>query len=208
MKSIYILGCSGFAKEVFSLINELKNFDVKGFIDKEKNDFIRFEEGEIPVLSEEDFFLLDFDELPALAMGIGNPQLIRKLSIKFKKYNFPNIVHPSAIIDIKNINLGIGNIITAGVILTTHIDIGNFNIFNLNCTIGHDVKISNYNVINPSVNVSGNVHIGNGNLFGVGSIILQNKVVGNNSIIGASSLVTKDVENDVVVIGIPAKKIQ
>lgn len=208
MKSIYILGSSGFAKEVFSLLNELKNFDVKGFIDKERNDSIRFEEGEIPVLSEEDFMLMDFDELPALAMGVGDPQLIRKLSMKFKKYKFPNIVHPSAILDIKNINLGIGNIITAGVILTTHIDIGDFNIFNLNCTIGHDVKISNYNVINPSVNVSGNVNIGNGNLLGVGSIILQSKVIGNNSIIGASSLVTKDVENDVVVIGIPAKKIK
>jgi sugar O-acyltransferase (sialic acid O-acetyltransferase NeuD family) len=208
MKSIYILGSSGFAKEVFFLLNDLKIFDVKGFIDKERNDSIQFEEGQIPVISEEDFMLMDFDELPELAMGIGDPQLIQKLSIKFKKYKFPNIIHSSAILDIKNINLGIGNIITAGVILTTHIDIGDFNIFNLNCTIGHDVKISNYNVINPSVNISGNVNIGNGNLLGVGSIILQGKVIGNNSIIGASSLVTKDVENEVVVIGIPAKKIK
>ena len=46
------------------------------------------------------------------------------------------------------------------------------------------------------------------NVFiGLGSIIMPNVRIGENCIIGAGSVVTKDVPNNTVVAGVPAKKI-
>lgn len=207
-QSIYILGSGGFAKEVYFLIKEIDGFDFKGFVDLDENENISFEEGEFRVYSEKEFLKEENPQTTQLAIGVGSPSLIHKLSSKFKDFKFPNLVHPTVIMDRQNVKFGAGNIITANVIFTTCIKVGDMNIFNLSSTIGHDVKIGNYNVINPTVNISGGVEIGNTNLLGVGSTILQYKKIGNDCIIGASSLVTKDVLDNETVIGVPAKPIQ
>lgn len=205
-RPIYILGSSGFAKEVYFLIKEIGQYEIKGFIDIVEKEMVCFSEKRIDVVSEKDFFLKETAETCCLAIGIGSPEVIKKLSIKFKSFTFPNLIHPSVVYDKENVVLGRGNIITAGVILTTCISIGSMNIFNLSSTVGHDAIIGNFNVINPTVNISGGVEIGDSNLIGVGATILQYKKIGNNSVIGASSLVVKDVNSNVVVMGVPAKE--
>ena len=58
------------------------------------------------------------------------------------------------------------------------------------------------------MNISGGVQIGIGNLIGTNATILQYKIIGNNNIIGASSLLNKDISDDNVMVGIPAKRIK
>lgn len=204
-KPIYILGSSGFAKEVYFLLKEINEYEVKGFVDVVQKENIRFAEREYEIIKEDTFLQKENPQSCLLAIGIGDPEIIKKLSGKFKSFVFPNLIHPTVVGDFQNIKLGLGNIVTAGVIFTTGIQVGNFNIFNLSATIGHDAKIGSFNVINPMVNISGGVEIGNANLIGVSATILQYKKIGNNSIVGASSLVTKDVEDSTVVMGVPAK---
>jgi sugar O-acyltransferase (sialic acid O-acetyltransferase NeuD family) len=205
MKDIYIIGCGGFAKEVYALIQAIGGYSVKGFINIEKAANLIFKGDSIPVLEEEAF--LKSNIRASIAIGVGEPNLIKKLSSKYNKFDFPNLFHPNVVGDFDNIEIGLGNIFTANVNLTTCIKIGNFNIFNLSTTIGHDVEIGNYNVINPCVNVSGGVIIGDSNLIGVGATILQYKKIGSNSIVGAAALVIKNVPDSVTVFGIPAKRI-
>jgi len=205
MKSIYILGASGFAKEVFGILKSLNQYEVVAFVDKEKQDPIILFNHEIPVISEEDFLTKEDPSSALLVMGIGDPKIINRLSEKFKHFDFPNIIHPAAVLEPTEIKLGRGNIIAAGVIFTVNCEVEDFNIFNLSVTIGHDCHLGKCNVINPAVNISGHVIIGDSNLIGVGTVILQNKCIGNNSIIGASSLITKDVADNTVVMGVPAK---
>lgn len=206
-KSIYILGSSGFAKEVYFLLKAINMYEVKGFIDIVKKEKLQFSEGSFAVLTEEEFLQKENSASAMLAIGVGDPNLIQKMAAKFSAFSFPNLIHPNVVLDKENIRMGQGNIITAGVIFTTCITIGNMNVFNLSTTVGHDVVIGNYNVINPTVNISGGVEMGNTNLIGVAATILQYKKIGNNATIGASSLVTKNVEDSTTVIGVPAKKI-
>ena len=203
MKDIYIIGSGGFSKEVYFLIKQIGGYKIKGFVELEQQENILIDNEYVSVISEDTLI----STLPGscLAIGLGNPKLIAKVSEKFNNFLFPNLIHPSVIFNDKKIIMGNGNIITSGVIFTTNIQIGSFNVFNLSSTIGHDVVIGHCNVINPSVNISGGVQIGNNNLFGVSSTILQNKSIGNNSIIGASSLVVKNVLDNLVVFGVPAK---
>lgn len=54
----------------------------------------------------------------------------------------------------------------------------------------------------------GKVSIGNNVFVGAGSMILPNVKIGDNVVIGAHSVVTKDIPNNSVVVGNPAKVIK
>jgi sugar O-acyltransferase (sialic acid O-acetyltransferase NeuD family) len=204
MKNIVIIGSGGFAKEVEFLI---KNINRSGTI----YNFLGYVENEVGMdkIVGNDDWLLNYDKQLFVAMGIGNPSLAKKLATKFaanKKLVFPNLIHPKAIGDWENIELGRGNIICAGNIFTTDIRIGSFNIFNLSCTLGHDAIIGDFNVFNPTVNLSGGINIGNGNLIGTGSQVLQYVNIRSHITVGAGAVVTKDLVEEGTYIGIPAKK--
>jgi sugar O-acyltransferase (sialic acid O-acetyltransferase NeuD family) len=204
MDSIYILGSSGFAKEVYFLIQSIGSYAVEGFLDIEDKEPVKIGKNSIPVYSEDHLNQVGPNCL--LAMGTGNTTLIGKLANRFGgKFKFPNLIHPNTIGYFEDIEMGEGNVITANCIFTTSISIGSYNIFNLNCTIGHDVVIGNCNVINPGVNISGGVKMGDRNLLGVNSTILQFKSIGSDAIVGAGSMVNKDVPDQTTVVGIPAK---
>lgn len=207
MENIFIIGTGGFAKEVYFLLKEANIYNIKGFVDYNptKSHLLVGVES-IPIIDENEF--IKNYKGNNIVISTGRPHLLKKLSGKFKDFATPNIIHPNFISDKKNIIMGVGNIITAGVIFTTDITIGSFNVFNLNMTIGHDTIIGNYNVFNPSSNISGNNKIGDVNLFGVGSITLEKMEVGNNNIIGASALLTKKINDFGVYVGVPAKLIK
>ncbi|AGC78682.1 sugar O-acyltransferase (sialic acid O-acetyltransferase NeuD family) [Nonlabens dokdonensis] len=208
-KDYYIIGSGGFAKEVYFLadqcLDETNRF--KGFIDyKPVNNFVHARGKRLPVI-DEDLFLNNVDPNNDINLyfGVGDPKLLNKLSKTFENYLFPNLIHPTVIFDSSSVRFGKGNILTSGCILTVDIQIGSFNIFNLSSTIGHDVNIGDCNIFNPVTNISGQVEIGSNNLFGVNSTVLQLLTVGDNNIVGASSLLTKSIENNSVMVGIPAK---
>lgn len=205
MENIYIIGASGFAKEVCSLIITENIYNVAAFIDvSPTKNFLEIGSLEIPIIDELNF--LENQELynSNIAIGIGSPQIIKNIFTKYANYHFPNIISSKSIFGL-DIKLGKGNIITQNVIFVTNVKIGDGNIFNLSSTVGHDCIIGDFNVINPAVNISGGVKLGNENLLGVGAIILQYITIGSSNIIGGSSLVTKTIENNKLVIGIPGK---
>lgn len=207
-KKIYILGVGGFAKEVYFLLQDLNKFEVEGFIDLHpQQSNIVVEKNIVPVFSEEEHLQKGLDNVH-YAIGTGNPQITRKILKKFGEKSFPNLIHPNSTYSKNSLLLGKGNIITAGCRFTVNIKLGSYNIFNLNSTIGHDTIIGDGNIINPGANISGGCNIGNFNLLGTSSTILQYLEIGDYNVIGASTLVTKNIDNNGLFIGIPAKKIK
>ena len=213
---VVIFGSGGISKESYYLLEEInkasntKIFNFLGFIDKNINDvgkeIINFYKI-ICCDSEFKDYIQNFDVVGVI-IPQGSPSLKFKIAAGLcglQNVVYPNIIHPNVTLDKNSINLGMGNIITAGVSLTCDINMGNFNLINLNCTIGHDVEISNYNVINPGVTISGNVSINNNCFVGTGANILQGIEINDNAIIGAGAVVTKDVQNNTTVVGVPAK---
>jgi len=214
MKKIYIFGTGGFAKEVYFLIHEINSvkatFDVCGFIEIDPTIHqMKIGANSFEVYDERSFFENTLTENVCFAIGIGNPKILNSIREKYiSDYNFPNLIHPSVIGLFETINMGAGNIITAGCIFTLDIIIGSFNIFNLHSTIGHDSFIGSCNVINPGANLSGGICLGNNNLIGTNSTILQYIKIGNNNVIGAGAVVNSIIENNKVCVGVPAKVIK
>lgn len=208
MKDAYIIGAGGFAKEVYLILKRTKKYNFKGFVNfQPENEIIRVGDGDFKVF-EEGYFLENVrpSEQVVVFIGMGDPEIIKKVAQKFKNYVFPNLISPCVELD-ESIKLGVGNIITKGVNFTVDTTIGSFNVFNLNMTIGHDCVIGSYNVMNPGATISGSVAIGECNLLGTGATILQNLNIGNNNVIGGNGLLSKSVSDGKVLVGVPCKEL-
>ncbi|MDD5453908.1 MAG: acetyltransferase [Candidatus Ratteibacteria bacterium] len=207
---VYILGAGGFAREVLNIFTDLgAESSVRGFIEESISRVGKRLNGKdihsSIILNPSTG--LDPKETN-LICAIGTP--LRKRWIEETKaqgYDYIAVVHPSTI-NSRWITLGEGVIICAGNILTSQISIGNHSIINLGCTIGHDVSIGKYTTVSPGVHISGKVTIGDECFIGTGSVIVEKVSIGNRSFIGAGAVVTKDIPEDTLAMGVPAKLIR
>jgi UDP-3-O-[3-hydroxymyristoyl] glucosamine N-acyltransferase len=71
--------------------------------------------------------------------------------------------------------------------------------------IAHGVEVGRNTVIIANAMIAGSVKIGENTWISPSSSILNQRKIGNDALVGMSSLVIKDVENNTVVAGVPAK---
>jgi sugar O-acyltransferase (sialic acid O-acetyltransferase NeuD family) len=202
---IYVVGTSGLAREMAQLIAQCGR-PPSGFI-AEKQGEVGCDLGSARVVGD-DAWLLGQSDPADVVLGIGIPAARMAVAERYRAIRplltFPNFIHPRALVDLDDVRLGIGNIITAGCVFTVDIEVGDFNLFNWNVTVGHDARIGSGCVINPSANISGGVQLGDRVLIGTGAQLLERRVVGSGSTVGAGSVVTRDVDPGAVVVGVPA----
>lgn len=211
MKPIVIIGAGGFGREVQWLIeriNEKKmTWEIKGYIDDGIEAGIEI--NGYSVLGGVDY-LLNLERQMYVVCAIGASKTRKKVIEKLmnrKNLEFPNLVDPSVQMS-KYVELGRGNVICAGSILTVNIVIEDFVILNLDCTVGHDVVLKSFVTVYPSVNVSGCVSIGERTEIGTGTKIIQGKTIGEDIIIGAGAVVVKDIEIPGTYVGVPVKAVK
>jgi UDP-3-O-[3-hydroxymyristoyl] glucosamine N-acyltransferase len=76
------------------------------------------------------------------------------------------------------------------------------------CHVAHGAKIGKHNTFANGCIIEGSCEIGDYNTFGAG-VIVQTKVkIGNSCIFGSGSVVTKDVEDNSIMVGNPARKLE
>ncbi|HEU4495817.1 MAG TPA: acetyltransferase [Flavobacterium sp.] len=211
MKNIAIIGAGGFGREVKTIIDSINKINLSytfiGFYDD------GFKLGEIvngyPILGGvEDIGKIAEDCSIAIAVGDPKTKYAILNKIKNNKIDFPNIIHPNALIADDFVEIGVGNIICAGCIITCNIAIKDFVILNLMCTVGHDTTISSYSSFMPSVNISGEVFIEERVYVGTGAKIINQLRIGENTIVGAGAVVSKSLPGNCTAVGIPAKPIK
>lgn len=148
----------------------------------------------------------------AVAIAIGNPGAKRAIRQKLHnpKLSFPNLVHPTIQFDrqAQRIEMGEGNLICQGTILTCNIVLGSFITLNLSCTVGHDAQIGDYCSFMPDVNISGETQLGEGIFAGTNSSVINGVSIGSGSVLGAGACAVKDLPEKVTAVGVPAKIIK
>lgn len=210
MKKLVIIGAGGFGREVQWLIERINEreaiWELLGYVDDgvEKGTIV---DG-LPVLGTVKE-LREREESLAVVCAVGASVTRRKILEQIldnTKLEFPNLIDPSVQMS-KRIDMGRGNIICAGNILTVDITMGDFNIVNLDCTVGHDVVFDSYITVYPSVNISGCVEIGEKVELGTGSQIIQGIHIVEDTIVGAGTVVVRNLAEAGTYVGVPAKKL-
>lgn len=129
-------------------------------------------------------------------------KLLYDLQIPDEK--FTNFIHPTVMVA-RSAIIGHGNVFLANVVINCNAIIGNYNTVNSGTLLGHDIKIGNNNYFAGQVCVGSGLTIGNQNFIGLNTSIRNGIKIGDNNIVGMSSNLTKDVNNENVLFGNPAK---
>jgi len=209
MQDVIIIGAGGFGREVldvFDAVNSIKPiFRVLGFIVDPRFGQAGAYVNDKPILGGFDWLGEHRSDFKAIC-GVGAPEqrfhLVERAQLL--GVDFCSVIHPDAILT-SRVTIGKGVVITAGCIFTNNIRVGNHVQVNLDCTVGHDAVIEDFATISPGTHVSGKVIIRQGAFIGTGTNIIEKIEVGAWSTVGAGSAVIKDIHENGVAVGVPAK---
>lgn len=98
-----------------------------------------------------------------------------------------------------------GAILAPFVSLQARAKVGENVAVNTQAIVGHDVEVAADAVISSQVNLGGAVRIGSGCYVGMGALVKEGLEIGARTIISMGSAVYKDMPEDVIAVGNPAR---
>lgn len=210
-KKIVVCGAGGHARSVLDIALQDEHIEVVGCIDPIFPQITKMPlMQEIPVIGSDSELIEFFQKgLKFIFIAIGDNNLRRKLYQNAVSIGFEpvNIISRYAVISPKA-HLGKGICIMPGAVVNVNTVIGDNCIINTRCSLDHDCNIDAHCHIAPGVAVSGFVKIGEGSHIGTGASVIDRIRIGKGAYIGGGAAVVKDIGNDVLAYGVPAKVIK
>lgn len=163
----------------------------------------------VPVIGHEDMVKDYSPDRIRLVNGVGSEYSMQgraELYKKFKSfgYTFVSVMHPAAVIS-RLAFLDEGVQVMAGAVLQAGCHIGENSLVNTNASVDHNCVIGAHVHLAPGVTLSGNVTIADSVHVGTGATIIQKINIGRGSLIAAGAVVIKDVPENSVAMGVPAR---
>lgn len=207
MLKVIIVGAGGLASEVCAqLLGDYahgRDWVVEGFIDD------RYQPGsqylDLPILST----IKNHQPQPdnRYVIGIATPRIKHSIIQTLEEKGAEFI--PVCTRVTKGIHTSLGNTFYGlGAAIGTNSIIGDYNYIESEVLIGHDVRIGNYCHIGPRTFIAGDVHIGDFVIIHGTASIARGVQIGHNAVIGLGAVVMRDVSENAVVMGNPAKQIK
>lgn len=200
---LLIYGTGGFAREIIDIIRQTNAYRLIGIIngigDMSGEDQILG----VPVLNGKELERLYINGCckAVNAFAVDPSAFSRKnvyAALKKRNFDFPNIVHRSAVIS-SGVTMGEGNIIFAGAFIGSETVLGSDCIINVNATISHQCIISDHCHIASGTVLAGGVTVGENTLIGQGCTVYQDVTIGKNSVLQNGCNIYKNVPDGSVV---------
>ncbi len=209
--SLLIVGCGGFGREVYSIVQALNaagdDWVVEGFVDDGPSPLdlqavAAFGSRVISTIDE----LVAQDYTGHAVVAIGSARSRRSIAGRLDRagVTYPVLIHPHVTIGM-GVAIEPGTVIAAGARLSTNIAVGRHVHVDQNATVGHDCVLREFSRINPQGCISGSVDLGSGALIGANATVLQGLTIGRDAIIGAGGVVVTNVPPATTVKGVPAR---
>jgi len=121
-------------------------------------------------------------------------------------FSFVDVVHPKSTVS-PSATHGAGLQVLAGAVINPGVKLGANVIVNTNATVEHDCEIGDHAHVAPGVTLCGAVVVGEGALIGAGSVVTPGVRIGRFALVGAGSSVVRDVGDETVALGRPARPV-
>ncbi len=198
-----IYGSGGAGREVRDIASELNRWEEIVFIDDTVPEGIFEDLRRMPFENFRKCFDINKAEI-IIALGEPKYKVMLYNKIKNAGYRFATIIHRMAWVS-PSAHIGNGVVLRAGAVINANAYIGdNVTIQEQSC-VGHDTRIGDHCQIAGMVVVGGHSEIGEATYIGLGVPIKDMVKIGSNSVIGMGSVVIRDIPDNVVAIGNPAR---
>ena len=197
MKTAYIFGAGGHVRVILSMIR--KKYDSVKLID------ILASEGD--TINEDEFFEnLDERAKGDYFLGFGSNRVRIKLYNRLISLGItPSNCIADNVFIADDAEIGNGVVICPGCVIGSKAVIGNNTIVNTLSSVDHDCRLGNHSQITAGVTLGGGTVIGENCFIGIKSATVPGIVIGDNSVVMAGSMVYKNVPDNVMVGGNPAR---
>lgn len=206
-----VVGAKGFAKEVLEIIYQNKLLENLTFYDDVSHDIGERVLDEFPIIKKIQEVEIYFQNIDSrYTIGIGNPELRNNFYLKFNSIGgvFTSTISPGSIIGTYNLEIGVGCNILPGAIISNGASIGKGCIIYYNAMVTHDCIIGEFVELSPGATILGRAEIGRMTQIGANATILPKIKIGENVIIGAGAVVNRNLPDNCVAVGVPAKIIK
>jgi sugar O-acyltransferase (sialic acid O-acetyltransferase NeuD family) len=202
-----IIGAKGHAKEIFDII-DIEKLSLLYFFDNVSNDLgnTLFSYPILKSLDEAETILAKNPDFILALGGIFNRQKVYQM---FQEINGNPVsaIASNAVVS-KSAILGNALNVMPFSFISADTFVGNGCLINSYASIHHDCIIEEFVEVSPGARVLGNCKIGAFTTIGANATILPKLKIGKNVTVGAGAVVTKDVEDNAVIVGIPGKIIK
>lgn len=208
-QKLLIIGAGNIGGFISYNIESFGNYELLGFLDDDPKKIGKQIYGSkvLGTIASIDTHIVD--NQIAVVIGIGNPNIKSKIASHLQDKNliFPNFIGENVWIS-QHVILGKGIVIYPGTSINYETVIGDFSIINMNCAIGHNCELGTFSTLAPGVNLGGFTIIGQQTDFGIGATTIQGVAIGENVQVGGQTMIIKNVGDNEVVVGNPARLIK
>ncbi len=208
------IGAGGHAKILIELLAQAGKYDLVGFTDAQRErwgtEFMGY-----PILGGDEALAgLRVKGIQAAFIGVGavsgvGTQIRAKLFRQAVDLGFhmPTLIHPMAAIS-PSATIGVGSVVMAGAVVSADVRVGDNVVVYSGTLIEHDTVVDNHVHMSPGVHLAGGVHICEGAFIGIGASIIHGIRVGRWTTVGAGTVVLKDLPENIVAVGVPARPLR
>jgi sugar O-acyltransferase (sialic acid O-acetyltransferase NeuD family) len=203
-EKLIIIGASGHGKVAADIAIKMKKWQIIAFLDDDES--IKTSMGLEVIGKTADAFTYKVEA--DFFVAIGNNVTREKVQAELMDEGMPvaNLIHPGAVIG-TDVEIGIGTIVMAGVVINSSSRIGKGCIINTSSSLDHDNVVNDFVHISPGVRTAGNVGIGKLTWLGIGSVVSNNVNICSGCKVGAGAVVVKDITEPGTYVGVPVRRV-
>ena len=180
-------------------------YEIKHFVDKNKKGLL------LGYKIIGDLMELDSTDNFSFAIAVGDnavrERIHKELVSAMPNLHFPALVHSSAVISFFT-EVGDGAVVMPKAVIGPNSKVGKFCLINTQASIDHDCVMFDYSSLAPAAVTGGMVTIGLRSAISIGATIKHGLKIGDDSVVGANSYLNKDLPNNQVAYGTPAKQVR
>ncbi|MBN2770558.1 MAG: NeuD/PglB/VioB family sugar acetyltransferase [Spirochaetes bacterium] len=209
MKKILILGGKGPAVVIADAISHANSigyneYTCAGLLNDNEKEIDGYKVigkfSDIPRLAEEGYYFIN----TVYKMGVQEERAKKFNSLGIPDEKLAVFVHPMAYVA-PTAKLGPGCVVMAGSSISSMTKIGKCTLIMNNASVGHDTVIGDFNFITSNACVASYIVTGYSVWFGVNCTVRGKLKIGNRASVGIGAVVTKDIPDDEIWVGNPAK---
>jgi len=206
MSNIYMLGTRTTSEEMVDVILDCGH-EVACYVENMFPAKVGNELNGIPIIWYEDLKNIDedFEVICGIASSYQRRLYVEQMKSFLPELKWATIIHPT--VDASStLKVGEGTLLSRGVSVGSHTELGGHCFINRGVSLGHHDILGDFVTVSPGATIAGACDIGSGSYISMCSVVVDHTRVGENAFVAAGAVVTKDVEDNTAVMGLPAKE--